>query len=204
MASYLLGAIPMALIVGWIVGGIDIRTAGSGNAGATNVYRLFGMKPYLVTLAFDIFKGWAATALIAPYGVGLASPGRTAIWCGVAAVAGHIWTIFARLKGGKGVATAAGALLGIAPTVALPAMGIYLFITLTTQYVALGSMAAAIASPALVYFLAQGAVPELYILCGGLAALIVFTHRENIRRLRAGTEKKTDFLAKLRKENPDG
>jgi len=197
-ASYLIGAIPMALMVGWVVGGIDIRTAGSGNAGATNVYRLFGLKPYLVTLSFDIFKGWLATAVIAGYGAGMMSPGRTAIYCGVAAVVGHVWTIFAGFRGGKGVATAGGALLGIAPAVACSAIGIYLLVTLATQYVAIGSMTAAASSPLLVYLLTPQAPLELYLLCGGLACLIIFTHRINIRRLMNGEEGKTDFLAKLR------
>ncbi|MDH5639153.1 MAG: glycerol-3-phosphate 1-O-acyltransferase PlsY [Nitrospinota bacterium] len=199
-ASYLLGAIPMAIIVGRIVGGIDIRTAGSGNAGATNVYRLFGMKPYLVVLAFDMFKGWAAVALVAPMGGGSMTPERTAIYCGVAAVVGHVWTVFAGFRGGKGVATAGGAMLGLAPIVALVAVGVYLAVTLITQYVALGSMMAAAISPLLVYLLVPGAPAELYILCFGLAVFIIFTHRVNIRRLLAGEEGKTDFLSKLRRK----
>jgi len=199
-ASYLAGAIPMALIVGRIVGGIDIRTAGSGNAGATNVYRLFGMKPYLVTLSFDMFKGWASAALIAPYGAGIVSADRAAIYCGVAAVIGHVWTIFAGFRGGKGVATAGGALLGIAPLVALSAIGVYLATTLATRYVAIGSMTAAACSPLLVYLLMPQAPVELYLLCGGLAALIIFTHRVNIQRLMKGEEGKTDFLKTFRKD----
>jgi len=202
-ASYLLGAIPMALMVGRIVGGIDLRNAGSGNAGATNVYRLFGLKPYLVTLSFDMFKGWAASALIAPHGAGIVSGDRAAIYCGVAAVIGHVWTIFAGFRGGKGVATAAGALLGIAPLVALSAIGVYLVMTLSTQYVAIGSMAAAVSSPPLVYLLMPGAPLELYLLCGGLAVLIIFTHRVNIRRLMKGEEGKTDFLSKLGRGKPE-
>ncbi|MDH5509108.1 MAG: glycerol-3-phosphate 1-O-acyltransferase PlsY [Nitrospinota bacterium] len=202
-ASYLLGAIPMAIIVGRIVGGIDIRTAGSGNAGATNVYRLFGLKPYLIVLGFDMFKGWAAVALVAPIGVGAMTPGRTAVYCGVAAVTGHVWTVFAGFRGGKGVATAGGAMLGLAPIVALVAVGVYLAVTLTTQYVALGSMAAAVISPLLVYLLVPGAPPELYILCFGLAVFIIFTHRVNIRRLMAGEEGKTDFLSKLRRQKKE-
>ena len=199
LLSYLLGAIPMAIIVGRIVGGIDIRTAGSGNAGATNVYRLFGLKPYLVVLLFDMFKGWAAVALVAPLGSGAMTPERTAIYCGVAAVAGHVWTVFAGFRGGKGVATAGGAMLGLAPTVALAAVGVYLLVTLTTQYVALGSMTAALISPLLLYLLVPDPAVELYILCVGLAVFIVFTHRVNIQRLRAGEEGKTDFLARLRR-----
>jgi len=200
LASYLIGAIPMAIIVGRVVGGIDIRTAGSGNAGATNVYRLFGMKPYLVVLAFDMFKGWAAVALVAPMGAGVMTGERTAIYCGVAAVAGHVWTVFAGFRGGKGVATAGGAMMGLAPLVAVAAVGVYLAVTLATQYVALGSMAAAACSPLLVYLLVPAAPAELYLLCLGLAAFIIFTHRVNIRRLLAGEERKTDFLSRLRRD----
>jgi glycerol-3-phosphate acyltransferase PlsY len=201
--SYLVGAIPMALIVGHMVGGYDIRTRGSGNAGATNVYRLFGMKPYLVALSFDMFKGYAAVVFIAPIGYGLFSDERTGLYCGVLAVVGHIWTVFAQFKGGKGVAAAAGMFLGVAPWVALACIGVYLLVTLTTRYVALGSMSGAIAAPiflaARVFWFGTETPLELFIVGLALASLIVYTHRINIQRLRNGTEGRTDFLARFRK-----
>ena len=202
--SYLAGSIPTALIVGWVLGGYDIRTKGSGNAGATNVYRLFGMKPYLFTLVLDVFKGYAAVAFIAPLGVGVLSDERTGLYCGLMAVVGHIWTIFARFRGGKGVGTAAGMFLALAPYVAIGAIAVYLAITLTTQYVALGSMSGALSAPLLLalkkFVIGAEVPPELMVMAIAMAALIVYTHRANIERLRAGTESKTDFLEKLRKK----
>lgn len=203
--SYLAGSIPTALVVGRVLGGFDIRTKGSGNAGATNVYRLFGMKPYLVTLFVDMFKGFGAVTFIAPVGAGLVSDERTALYCGVMAIVGHIWTVFAGFKGGKGVATAAGMFLGLAPVVALGAIAIYLIFTLSTGYVALGSMAGALAAPVglLVKKYAFGASvpPELMAVGLAIFALIMFTHRVNIKRLMAGEESKTDFLAKFQKKS---
>ncbi|VAX24137.1 Acyl-phosphate:glycerol-3-phosphate O-acyltransferase PlsY (EC 2.3.1.n3) [hydrothermal vent metagenome] len=196
VASYLAGSIPTALIAGRIVGKIDIREAGSGNAGATNVYRLFGLKPYLVTLGVDIFKGYAAVVFIAPYGAGIVTEGRTALLCGVLAILGHIWTVFARFKGGKGVATGGGVMLGLAPWAALAAVGVYLAVTFTTKYVSLGSMLAALSLPIFILLIEPGAGRLVLIIAFGLAALIIYTHRSNIRKLVRGEEGKTDFFAR--------
>ncbi len=200
IASYLVGSIPSALIAGRILGGIDIREHGSGNVGATNVYRVFGMKPYIATLLADMFKGFAAVVFIAPTGSGLISEQRTALLCGVFAVVGHIWTIFAQFKGGKGVATAGGMLLGLDPVVTLAAVAVYLLVTLTTKYVALGSISAGITVPILlsVKKLALGyqTPVELIFITLALSILIVFTHRGNIARLLRGEEDKTEFLGK--------
>jgi len=196
---YVLGSIPTAIIVGRIVGGIDIRKHGSGNAGATNIYRLFGLGPYLVTLTADIFKGYAAVAFVSPLGAAYLSDQRTAVYCGAAAVVGHIWTLFAGFKGGKGVATAGGVMLGLIPYAALAAVGVYLLVTMTTKYVSLGSMTAAVSVP-LVMLVGRGAYePELWIVTVALSALIIYTHRKNISQLLKGEEQKTDFLAKLKR-----
>lgn len=200
IASYLLGSIPTALIAGRVIGKIDIRQHGSGNAGATNVYRLFGMKPYLAVLALDMLKGFAAVVVVADFGTGFISPERTGLYCGLFAVIGHIWTVFAGFKGGKGVATAAGVFLGLNAGVALAAIGVYLLVTLTTKYVSLGSMTAAALAP--VFLLIDERIfghyipAELFAASVLLAALIVYTHRENIKRLMKGEERKTEFLRK--------
>lgn len=196
--SYLAGSVPTALIVGRAVGGIDIRAAGSGNAGATNVYRLFGLKPYLFTLSVDMFKGYAACAFIAPLGAEAAAPGRAALLCGVAAIIGHIWTVFAGFKGGKGVATAGGVLLALAPEAAFTAIAVYLAVTLVTKYVSLGSMCAAVSAPVALLVSGRMQPPELVVIITALALLIIYTHRANIRRLLSGQETKTDFLGKMR------
>jgi glycerol-3-phosphate acyltransferase PlsY len=198
IASYLLGSIPTALIAGKIIGGIDIRKHGSGNAGATNVYRLFGLKPYLAVLGIDMLKGFIAVAVVADFGAGFFSMERTMLYCGLCAVAGHIWTVFAGFKGGKGVATAAGVFLGLNAPVAASAIAVYLIVTLTTKYVSLGSMTAACAAP--IFLIVDGAVfgryvpGEMIASAVALAGLIVYTHRENISRLMKGEERKTDFL----------
>ncbi len=203
VASYLIGSIPTALIAGKLIGGIDIRKHGSGNAGATNIYRLFGLKAYIATLIIDIFKGFAAVAFIAPLGYGLVSDQRTALLCGIAAIIGHIWTLFAGFRGGKGVATAGGVMFGLAPLVALAAIAVYFIVTFTTKYVSLGSMLAAVSAPVLLLFLYPSATPELMLICIALAILIVYTHRENIKRLMSGEENKTDFLSRGAKQNAD-
>lgn len=196
IASYLIGSIPTALIVGRIIGKIDIRQAGSGNAGATNVYRLFGLKPYIFTLSVDIFKGYAVVAFIAPYGAGIAQEQHVALLCGVLAILGHIWTVFARFKGGKGVATGGGVMLGLAPAATGAAIGVYLIVTFVTKYVSLGSMLAALSLPLFMLLIEPGIDRLVLMIALGLVILIIFTHRRNIKNLIRGEENKTDFFKK--------
>ena len=203
IASYLLGSIPTALIAGKIIAGMDIRKHGSGNAGATNIYRLFGLKPYLAVLGIDMLKGFIAVAVVADFGAGFFSMERTGLYCGLCAVAGHIWTVFAGFRGGKGVATAAGVFLALNAPVAVSAIAVYLIVTLTTRYVSLGSMTAAVAAP--IFLIVDAAVFGRYVpgamiaAAVALAGLIVYTHRENIRRLMKGEERKTDFLKRKKR-----
>lgn len=202
---YLLGSVPTALIAGRLISGIDIRQHGSGNAGATNIYRVFGMRPYITVLSIDILKGYLAVALIAPIGYGLITDQRTALLCGVTAILGHVYTLFAGFKGGKGVATACGVFLGLAPLTAIIAVVVYLLVTITTKYVALGSITAAVSAPitlAIEMLLLGHDIPvELLALATALALFMIYTHRANISRLLKGEERKTDFLEKLRKKN---
>ncbi len=200
LLGYLIGSIPSALIAGRILLGVDIRTIGSGNAGATNLYRVAGLRPYLAVLAADIFKGYAATAWVA----GAAGPGIDAlhamIACGLAAVIGHIFTLFAGFKGGKGVATAAGMMLALAPGPLLAAIVVYLVILYFTSYVSLGSIGAAVSVPVTlaVSHFALGSTfrVEIQIIAVVMALLILLTHRENIARLIKGEERKTGFFGK--------
>lgn len=202
LISYLIGSIPSALIAGGILLGIDIRTVGSGNAGATNLYRLAGLRPYLAVLAADILKGYAATAWVG----GAAGPGmdgvHAMIACGLAAVAGHIFTVFARFKGGKGVATAAGMMLALAPGPLLAAVMVYLVILYFTSYVSLGSIGAAVSVPVTLavshFALGVSVRLEIRIIAAVMALLILITHRENIARLLKGEERKTEFFRKGR------
>ena len=200
LISYLIGSIPSALIAGKILLGVDIRTIGSGNAGATNLYRAAGLRPYLMVLAADIFKGYAATEWIA----GLASSGVDAvdamIACGLAAVIGHVFTVFASFKGGKGVATAAGMMLAFVPGPLLGAIAVYFVILYFTSYVSLGSIGAAVSLPLTLAFshfvLGASIRMEIQAITVVLALLILVTHRENIARLIKGEERKTEFFKK--------
>ena len=201
ITAYLIGSIPTALLAGYFIGGVDIRTTGSKNAGATNLYRSFGLKPYILVLCFDIFKGFAVVGILAPY----VEPGsisilQAEILCGIAAVFGHIFTIFARFRGGKGVATAAGMLLALIPSQLLAAFGLYLLVISISHYVSLGSISAAISIPVIFsveYYLYGHTYPnEIYIVSGLLSILIVVTHRSNIGRLIGGVENKTFFFGK--------
>lgn len=199
--AYLIGSIPTALLAGYAIGGIDIRTTGSGNAGATNVYRIFGAKPYAMVLAFDIAKGYAATAWISSFaGAASLDALQVSILYGLAAVFGHIFTIFAGFRGGKGVATAAGMMLALIPLPVVVAAGVYGVVVSVTHYVALGSIGAAVSMPLmlLALYVAGGVTyrAEIYVITLVLAALILWTHRINIQRLKRGEEKKTYFFKK--------
>ncbi|MDH5542497.1 MAG: glycerol-3-phosphate 1-O-acyltransferase PlsY [Nitrospinota bacterium] len=199
LACYIAGSIPTALVAGYLYGGIDIRTTGSKNAGATNLYRSFGLKLYVPVLLLDMFKGFAATLWLSA----LTDPEpltalQMQIFCGIAAVFGHIFTVFARFKGGKGVATAAGMMLALIPAQVLLALAVYLVITSATHYVSLGSIGASVSLP-VIFFLeyAFGGSSyewEIYAVSAVLAALIIVTHRSNIGRLLRGEENKTYFF----------
>ncbi|MFQ5432324.1 MAG: glycerol-3-phosphate 1-O-acyltransferase PlsY [Nitrospinota bacterium] len=199
--AYLIGSIPTALIAGYIIAGIDIRATGSGNAGATNVYRVFGTKPYVVVLAIDIVKGYGAARWIAVFiGTGSLNPLQASILFGLAAVFGHIFTVFGGFRGGKGMATAAGMMLAIIPVPVAVAGAVYLTVLSVTHYVALGSIGAAVSLPVVLiagkFIGGAGYKPEIYVISLLLAVLILWTHRINIRRLRRGEEKKTYFFKK--------
>lgn len=199
--SYLAGSIPAALIAGLLLGGVDIRTVGSGNAGATNLYRVFGIKPYVVVLFFDLGKGYFAASLIASWiKPGALDPLQLSILCGLAAVLGHVYTVFAGFKGGKGVITAAGVMLAIVPGPLFVAFLFYAVITGLTHYVSLGSIGAAFSVPitllSLYFTLGWTYRMEIYMISFLMVLIILFTHRKNIGRLLRGEETKTYFLKK--------
>ena len=184
LAAYLLGSIPTSYLVGKFIAGMDLREHGSRNLGATNVFRVLGWKYAIPVALIDVAKGGAPVALFGPWsGLG----GGWAAAFGAAAVLGHVFSPFVGFKGGKGVATAAGMFLALAPVavaIALPVWGLCLWLT---GYVSLSSMAAAVTFPVWVLLTAPASPPAFYASLG-LAALIVFSHRANIRRLVAGTE----------------
>jgi glycerol-3-phosphate acyltransferase PlsY len=184
LASYLLGSIPTSYLVGRTFRGIDLREHGSGNLGATNLYRTLGWKFALPVALFDIAKGAVPVLAIAPV---VSSSQLFALACGLMAVVGHVYSLFVRFKGGKGVATAAGVMLGLSPYAVLALVVIWAAVVFATGYVSLGSIVAAALLPLLVWVLDPGS-RNLVALDALVAAGIIWLHRANIRRLLAGTE----------------
>ena len=194
LASYLLGSIVGSLLVGRLRGGVDIRTLGSGNAGGTNALRTQGKSFALWVLLIDIGKGWIATRLVAPVllpGVA-AAPEQLRVWipaaCGVAAIVGHVYPLWHGFRGGKGVATLVGVILGLNASLLLPMLLTWFAAVVLFGYVGLASMLAGASLP--IYVSLVGLEPGLPLTSFGVVvtAMLVFTHRSNIARMRAGTE----------------
>jgi glycerol-3-phosphate acyltransferase PlsY len=185
LASYLLGAIPTSHVVSRTIARIDLRQHGSGNLGATNLYRVLGWKYAVPVALFDIAKGAVPVLLFAPQ----ASRSELfAVACGVAAILGHVFSVFVGFKGGKGVATAAGVMLGLTPLALGVAALVWVVVVRVTGYVSLGSIAAAAVLPVAVYLLEQPNTPELLWIDVLVAAGVIVLHRRNIQRLLNGTE----------------
>ena len=197
--SYLLGSIVGSLAVARLTGGVDIRTLGSGNAGATNALRTQGRKVALVVLVIDLAKGWIATAMVAtwamPAGITAASAALAA-WsapvCGLAVMLGHVYPLWYGFRGGKGVATLLGAVLGIKAWLLLPMILTWLAAVIAFGYVGLASILGAVAL-AVALALTRSGTPLLVF--GVLSALLIlYTHRSNLARMRAGTESRARRL----------
>jgi glycerol-3-phosphate acyltransferase PlsY len=184
LAAYLLGAIPTSWIAARVGAGIYLREHGSKNLGATNLYRVLGWRYAIPVGAFDIAKGTAPTLLLPPR-VGSADWIPLAI--GAAAVLGHVFSVFVRFRGGKGVATSAGVVLALAPVPLLAAAVAWIAVLWGTGYMSLASITGAAAFPIAAWALGT-ANPYVVPVGGLLAAFILFTHHANIRRLFAGTE----------------
>ncbi len=218
LMSYLIGSIPTSIIAGKLLKGIDIRNFGSGNAGGTNAFRVLGWKTGLVVTILDIVKGAIAAISVVvffemhPLGaLPDINPIALRLLAGLSAVFGHVFTVFAGFKGGKGVSTAAGMMFGIAPVTTLFVLGVFLLTIFVSRYVSVASILAAIAFPLIIavrkYLFDLGEGLDYYIkmfnthvfihdsldyhllIFGLIVALaIVYTHRANIRRLLAGNE----------------
>ena len=185
VASYFVGAIPTSYLAGRLFRGIDLREHGSRNLGATNVYRTLGWRYAIPVGLVDIAKGALPVLLFAPR---VSDSQLFALACGIVAVVGHVFSVFVRFRGGKGVATAAGVMLGLAPLALGVAALTWLLVLKLTGYVSLASIAAAALFPAAVYLLERPDRPEILWLDALLAAAIIWLHRSNIRRLLNGTE----------------
>lgn len=184
LAAYLLGAIPTSYLVARLAKGVDLREVGSKNLGATNLYRSLGWRYAIPVGLFDVAKGAIPVWLFGPRaGGGPWIP----LLLGLVAVLGHVFSVFVRFKGGKGVATAAGVVLGVAPWATLVCLGIWAVVVRATGFVSLGSIAAAVALPLVAIGLDPGLGPARWVLAG-LGLFVVVMHRGNIARLIAGTE----------------
>ncbi len=180
-AAYLIGSIPTGLLLGKACG-IDVRTKGSGNIGATNLYRTVGRKVGALTLVGDCLKGLLPVLVVA-HGT---FPAEYAPWVGLAAFCGHVFSIFLKFKGGKGVATALGVFLAVAPLAVAVALVLFALLMFIWRYVSLGSISAATVMPVAVYFL--GGNSSVVMVTVAIALIVIIRHLENIKRLLAGTE----------------
>ena len=181
VVAYLVGSIPTGVLLARAVG-VDVRSEGSGNIGATNVARTAGRKLGILTLVGDLMKGLLPVVAARCLG----QPESVVAAVAVAALAGHVFSIFLRLQGGKGVATGAGVLLGLAPTVSVIPLALFAVTFALSRIVSLASIVAAVSAPLALFVF--GRQPAFTIAAGAIAALIVFRHGENISRLLAGTE----------------
>lgn len=200
--AYLIGSIPTAVWVSKRIYGLDIREHGSGNAGATNTFRVLGKKAGIGVMIVDMLKGFAAVKLsfLSLYAADphLFSEQMTnlQVGLGLCAVVGHIFPIWAGFRGGKGIATLFGMILAIHPIVAVSLIAVFLLMLFLTRYVSLSSMAASVAFPVLILFIFKEQAPEMSykIFAIATACMVVLTHHKNISRLLAGNESKVKLI----------
>jgi glycerol-3-phosphate acyltransferase PlsY len=213
LLSYLVGSIPTSVMLSKWRHGFDIRSKGSGNAGGTNVFRVLGWKSGVFIIVMDALKGVLATTVVArlfwdptlPFYNHTPFDDFTIIQmiCGGAAVIGHVLTVFAGFKGGKGIATGAGMLLGIAPTEFAVTIAVFFIFFFAFRYVSLGSIMAAVAFPLSLIIRYNILSDEIHsyktlvFFSTGIALFLIYSHRANIKRLMEGTERKaTSFKSK--------
>lgn len=205
LLSYLVGAFPSSVVYGKVFRRTDIRKHGSGNAGGTNAWRVLGWKIGLPVMLTDVAKGALASALISriPLGPLPFEASVVALLCGLAAVLGHVFPVYTRFRGGKGVATGAGMLVVSAPIPVACALGVFALMIFLFGRISLGSIVAAASLPIAVVLIGQFTAKEypvlLLVLAIGLALFILYTHRSNIRRLIKGEEKAFPKLQLWRK-----
>jgi len=196
LLSYVLGSIPSSVWVGKSMHGIDVREYGSGNAGATNTFRVLGKKAGFLVLFMDIAKGFMAASLA--FAIPELSPDSVRfvnlqLLFGLLSVIGHIFPVFEKFKGGKGIATLLGMVLAIHYVPALVCMGLFLLILFSTKYVSLSSIVAVVSFPLLLVFIFKANEP-LFVAFGISAAImVILTHQKNIKRLVAGSENKANI-----------
>jgi len=200
--AYLLGSIPTAVWVSKKVYGLDIRDHGSGNAGATNTFRVLGKKAGIWVMIVDMLKGFVAVKLcyLSAHASHSEAMTNLQVGLGLAAVVGHIFPIWAGFRGGKGIATLFGMILAIQYYVAFSLVGVFLAMLFLTNYVSLSSIAASVAFPVLILFIFKDHAPETSykIFAIATACMVVLTHHKNISRLLAGNESKVKLIKRNR------
>jgi glycerol-3-phosphate acyltransferase PlsY len=201
VTAYIFGSFPTALIAGKLLKKIDIRDHGSGNAGATNVLRILGWKAALVVLLIDMFKGFVPVFWLTEW---ICGPGENLIFyqilAAIMAIVGHIWTIFAGFRGGKGVGTAAGVFLGLAPLALSLSLLAFIIVVSFTKYVSLGSLIGSLTlavTLTIQKFVLHHYIPDVLLYVGIVIVILIWiAHRENIKRLLSGSENKVSFSSK--------
>jgi glycerol-3-phosphate acyltransferase PlsY len=201
LVAYLFGSIPTAVWVGKAWYGIDVREHGSKNAGATNTFRVLGKKPGKVVLLIDVLKGALATlipVITSHFYLHLEVDAliKMQILAAIFAVAGHVFPIFAQFRGGKGVATSLGVIIGLQPIAALICLVIFLVVFIGSKFVSLGAICASIAFPLVVRFVLKEESMWLFGFSILLSGLVIFAHRKNIGRLLKGEESKMNLFKK--------
>jgi glycerol-3-phosphate acyltransferase PlsY len=197
--SYLLGSIPSAVWIGKLFFDTDIRDYGSGNAGATNTFRVLGRNAGIPVLVIDACKGWLAAMLPLWFLVGSDAPvlfENFRVLCGAAAVIGHIFPVFAGFRGGKGIATLLGVSIGMQPVAALCCIGFFILVLLLTHYVSLGSILASLFYASFILLIERAHHDATIIFAVTIPFLVIVTHVKNIRRLLKGNESRTYLINK--------
>ncbi|VTR29044.1 glycerol-3-phosphate 1-O-acyltransferase PlsY [Sphingobacterium thalpophilum] len=203
LLAYLFGSIPTAVWLGQALYGVDVREYGSGNAGATNTFRVLGPKAGSIVMFVDIFKGWTATNLAYLIELGQNTSDvqfvNFQLALGVIAVLGHLFPVFAGFRGGKGVATLFGMILAIHTPAALLCVSVFIIILLTTHYVSLSSISAGFAFPFSLAFVFKTTIPSVLLYGMAICILLLITHQKNIERLLKGHESKIYLFKKKAK-----
>lgn len=197
--AYLLGALPFSIIAGKLLKGIDIREHGSGNAGATNTFRVLGKKAGIPVLFLDVLKGFLAVSLAhySEFGSNTEMFINLSLAFGVAAVLGHVFPVYIGFRGGKGVATLLGLMIGVFPQAAFVSIVVFILTLFLSRYVSLSSIFAGLVFPIGVYFLSKVLVSTMIIFSVFVPVLLLATHQRNIERILRGEESKVNI--KLRK-----
>jgi len=205
LVAYIVGSLPSAVWLGKLFHGVDVRDHGSGNAGATNTIRVLGPKTGVPVLLLDVLKGFGAVQLVRflPYlEAGSDAYINYQLLLGTAALLGHIFPIFAQFRGGKGIATLLGFMIGVEPHASLVCVGIFIIVLLSTRIVSVSSMLSALSFPFVLIFLFKNDTPALMVFSALIAITVIVTHRANIKRLLHKEETKLSLSRKSKKASP--